>query len=115
MSKSKNLGGFITIPIPSPSKFPMTFEVYKKKYGIDLTDILTGSPEEVALSILKVKKPIFTEDVDGFYPNIPPILPIATSIAGDVSALQIIHGYYPDYGFYMQIDWANKTLSGAEF
>lgn len=115
MNKSKNLGGFITIPIPAPNKFPMTFDTYKREYGVDLMDILTDDPDEASLSRLKVNKPILTEDVDGYIFWIPRIVPAVTSVADDVSQLQIIHGFYPNAGIYMQIDWANKTLSGAEF
>lgn len=119
MIKSKNLGGFITIPIPAPIRFPMSFETYKKEYGVDLTDILTDNPDNTKIPSFKLNKPIFTEDVDKLSEWLPTILPIVVGLSPQESEfgeqLQIIHGCLPDSGFYMQIDWVNKTLHGNEF
>lgn len=112
MNKSKNLGGFITIPLPAPDKFPMSFEGYKKEYGVDLMDILTDNPEDANLPAIKASKPILTEDVDMWFRWMPKILPLVVRTADD--KLHFIHGYLPDSGYYMQIDWGNKTLSGGE-
>lgn len=118
MIKSKNLGGFITIPIPKPTKFPMSFETYKKEYGVDLMDILTDNPDNTKVPSFKVNKPIFTEDVDGYSGYLPIILPIVVDVTDSASEtgeqLRLIHGFFPDSGFFIQIDWVNKTLSGNE-
>lgn len=119
MSNSKNLGGFINIPIPGlgTGAYPMTFETYKKKYGIDLRDILTDNPEGGTVPLFKVNKPIYTEDVDRYNDTIPVILPIVTNIGqyDGVDRLQIVHGVESKSGFYMIVDWVNKTLSAEEY
>ena len=116
MSKIQNLGGFITIPIPSPNKFPMTFDTYKKEYGVDLMDILTDDTEG-NVPVFKSKKPILTEDVDHVYKSLPSVSPLVSTVAddGENAYLRLNHGYFPDRGFYMEINWANKTLSGGEY
>lgn len=113
MKKPKNLGGFITIPIPAPENFPMSFDEYKKRYGLDLTDILEGTESEETHVKFKVNKPLLGEDVDdyyiGFFPKIAPIISFSDKLDDD-TVLVIMLGVREKSGIGFQVKWNKKTL-----
>ena len=117
MNKSKNLGGFITIPIPSPDNFPMTFDEYKKRYGLDLTDILEGTESEETHMKFKANKPLLGEDVDdyniGYFPKIAPIVSYSTTLDED-HVLVIMIGVPERSAIGFQVNWNTKTLTQYE-
>lgn len=105
---------FITIPIPKPTSSTMTFEEYKKEYGFDLMDILTDDPDSATVPLFKVHKPIFTEDVDRHDVTLPIILPLIVDLTDAESEtgeqLRLLHSCSKNDGFFIQINWVNKTL-----
>lgn len=113
MNKSKNLGGFITIPLPRSENFPMSFDEYKKRYGFDLTDILEGAEDKDTHMKFKVNKPLLGEDVDDYnieyFPKIAPIVSFANKLDEDM-VLIIMLGVPEKVGFGFQINWNTKTL-----
>lgn len=119
MNKSKNLGGFITIPLPAPEKFPMSFETYKKRYGFDLTDILEGDEDEESHVKFKANKPLLGEDIDdyniGYFPKIAPIVSFSSTLSEDNVVLTIVLGVPEKSGFGFQVNWNTKTLTKYEF
>ena len=103
----------------APHLNEMIFDELSYKYleKAGLMDILADNPNGDAVPVFKVNKPIFTEDVDRYIPTLPIILPIVASstVVEDVQVLQIIHGIFRQEGFYMLVNWTNKTISVDEY
>lgn len=119
MSKSKNLGGFITIPIPKPSNLNISLDEYKSRYGMDLRDVMEDTGDRgvgVFPSRFIVNKPILTEDIDGYFTHLPRIghAIVKTVNINNQNETVIIHGDTSNEAIGLYVDWANQKVMGYE-